>query len=153
MVAETSRITRELDDVFRGPAWHGPAVMEVLSDVTPEAAAGAPAPNAHSIWELVLHMACWKDAARRRLLGEALQVTPEQDFPAVPPPTEDSWRRALATLESAHRALLDAVRETDDSRLDEPVAGEEYTRRFMLHGVAGHDAYHAGQIAVLKRTR
>ncbi len=38
-----------------------------------------------------------------------------------------------------------------DSRLDEIVVGKEYPVYHMLHGVAQHVLYHAGQIALLKK--
>ncbi len=42
-----------------GPMWHGPALAEVLEGVTPERAASRPIGSAHSIWEIVLHVAAW----------------------------------------------------------------------------------------------
>jgi hypothetical protein len=35
--------------------------------------------------------------------------------------------------------------------LSEQVPGKPYDIRFMLHGAAQHAAYHAGQIALLKK--
>jgi hypothetical protein len=37
------------------------------------------------------------------------------------------------------------------SRLAETVPGKDYPVAVMLHGTAQHYAYHAGQIALLKR--
>src|SRR5437764_6919973 len=54
---EVERILDQLKRAFEGNAWHGPAVEEVLADVTAEQAAAKPIPDAHSIWELTLHIA------------------------------------------------------------------------------------------------
>jgi hypothetical protein len=40
-----------------------------------------------------------------------------------------------------------------EARLREIVPGKKYDIAFMLHGVAQHELYHAGQIAILKKTR
>jgi len=40
-----------------------------------------------------------------------------------------------------------------DQRLTEQVPGKTYNIRFMLEGVAQHELYHAGQIAILKKAR
>ena len=39
----------------------------------------------------------------------------------------------------------------EPSKLDETVPGKDYPVSVMLHGTAQHYAYHAGQIALLKR--
>jgi hypothetical protein len=38
------------------------------------------------------------------------------------------------------------------SRLDEQVPNRDHTIRYMLVGVALHELYHAGQIAVLRKS-
>jgi uncharacterized damage-inducible protein DinB len=85
------------------------------------------------------------------LTGGSAEVPPEQNFPAPAQPTEEAWRAALETVENEHQALLDAVASIPDARLDERVAGKEYSVYFLLHGVVQHNLYHAGQIALLKR--
>ena len=57
----------------------------------------------------------------------------------------------LALLETRHARLLQTAAALDPSRLREPVAGKNYTIDHMLRGVAQHMAYHAGQIALIKR--
>ena len=49
------QIIRSLDGA-PGEAWHGPAIMEVLSGVDAQTAAARPIPNAHTIWKLILHL-------------------------------------------------------------------------------------------------
>jgi hypothetical protein len=68
-IEENVRIADQLKRAFEGDAWHGPAVLEVLQGVTARAAASKPIPGAHSIWELVLHIAAWDGVIRRRMEG------------------------------------------------------------------------------------
>jgi hypothetical protein len=49
--------------------------------------------------------------------------------------------------------LLKTVEALPDQRLTEQVPGKTYNIRFMLEGVAQHELYHAGQIAILKKAR
>jgi len=67
---EVRRIQRQLEHTFNGPAWHGPALLELLADVNAGKAAARPIAGAHSIWELVLHIAAWDKAVARRLAGD-----------------------------------------------------------------------------------
>ncbi len=141
----------QLEINFRGDAWHGPSLMRLLADVTAEQAAAKPIQNAHSIWELVLHIKVWKDAPRRRLAGETFEQIPEEDWPEVIDTSEGAWEDTLKELEASHEKLAEAVSKLDDSQLHQPATGQDYSNYFMIHGVIQHDLYHAGQIALLKK--
>ena len=151
--SESSRLADQLRRAFSGPAWHGPALLQLLKDVDAKTAAAKPLANAHSIWELVLHIAAWDGAALRRIGGKRAQLTDKQNFPPVPEVTEAAWREAVAHAKRAHDELVQTVAALPDSRLREIVPGKRYDFYHMLHGVAQHELYHAGQIAVLKKSR
>jgi uncharacterized damage-inducible protein DinB len=146
-------IADQLRRAFDGSAWHGPALLELLADVDAVTAAAKPLPGVHSIWELVLHIAVWDSVAGRRLGGEKLQPTGVRNFPRVAKLTEAAWRKAVAHLKRTHDALVKNVAALPDSRLCDRVPGKRYDFYFMLHGVMQHELYHAGQIAILKKTR
>ena len=150
-IEEKSRIADQLKRAFDGDAWHGPAVLEVLEGVSARAAASKPISGAHSIWELVLHIAAWDGAIRRRMDGQALQLTDEQDFPPVNDTSEAAWNIALQNLTNRHADLVKEVLAMPDHRLTSQVPGKDYDFYHMLHGAAQHELYHAGQIALLKK--
>jgi len=60
---------------------------------------------------------------------------------------------AVAILRQSHAQLIKLVSALPESRLSDRVPGKDYDVRFMLHGAVQHVAYHAGQIAILKRAR
>jgi uncharacterized damage-inducible protein DinB len=153
-MTETARIADQLRRAFEGGAWHGDSVLEILKGVTAERAAARPIKNAHSIWELVLHIAAWDGAVRRRMGGVAVKLTDAENFPPVANTNEAAWGKALAEVRRAHEELIAAVSAMADARLYEMVPGKEgahYTFYYMLHGVVQHELYHAGQIALLKK--
>jgi uncharacterized damage-inducible protein DinB len=149
--SETTRIADQLRRAFDGSAWHGPALMELLEDVDAATAAAKPLPKVHSIWELVLHVAAWDAAALRRLSGEKCQPTGRANFPLVSSAKESAWRKAVTGTRRAHDALVKTVAALPDSRLSDRVPGKRYDFYHMLHGIAQHELYHAGQIAILKK--
>jgi len=152
--SETTRIADQLRRAFRGDAWHGDSLFEILSGVTAAQAAAHPIKNAHSIWELVLHIAAWDGAVRRRLGGAVVALSGEKNFPPVSDTSESAWRKALEHVGRVHDELVAAVAAFPDSRLGEKVPGKDPdydTFYYMLHGVAQHELYHAGQIALLKK--
>lgn len=152
--SEAARIADQLRRAFEGAAWHGDSVFEILKGVTARQAAAHPIKNAHSIWELVLHIAAWDGAVLRRMGGTAVKLTAAKNFPPVTNTSEAAWREAQAQVRLAHEKLVAAVGALPDSWLFEMVpgkAGKHYTFYYMLHGVVQHELYHAGQIALLKK--
>jgi uncharacterized damage-inducible protein DinB len=153
-MSASAHIADQLRRAFAGDAWHGDSLFEILGGVTAAQAAARPIQSAHTIWELVLHVAAWDGAVLRRLDGVAVTLSDAENFPPVTDASETAWRKALAEVRRVHEELVEAVSVLPDSRLDEKVPGKEgahYTFYYMLHGVAQHELYHAGQIALLKK--
>ncbi len=148
---EAERIADQFRRAHEGEAWHGPSLRELLQDVTAEQAEARAVAGAHSIRELVLHIAAWEAVARRRLAGEGAQIynTPE-DWPAGES-SEEAWRAALKSLEEENAKLREAILQLDDAKLDEPIYEGMSSIYVTLQGVVQHSLYHAGQIAVLKK--
>jgi uncharacterized damage-inducible protein DinB len=144
-------LAEQLRRAFEGDAWHGPAVLELLKDVNASTAAAKPLPDVHSIWELVLHIEAWDAASLHRLADEKTQPTGLDNFPVPPKPTEAAWRKAIANATRTHNKLVKTVASLPEFRLRDRVRGKKYDFHHMLHGVAQHELYHAGQIAILKK--
>ena len=140
-----------MDRAFAGEAWHGPSLKDLLEGVSAENASKHTVKNAHSIWELVNHIAAWNKIVRQRLEGESPKVTPELDWPDVWDASEPVWKRSLENLFGSRSLLRKAVEGLRDDQLDEKIGTDGGTRYFMLHGLVQHDLYHAGQIAILKK--
>lgn len=154
---EAERIADQLGRANEKDAWHGPALKELLSDVSAARAAARPIAGAHTIWELVLHVTAWQEAVGERLGGDgsgewrALQLSTEEDFPAVNDTSEAAWKKTLEALDQSTRRLLEVIRGLTDGELEKTVPGKDYSAYFMLHGAVQHCLYHAGQIAILKK--
>ena|SRR5713101_5204695 len=152
-MTEVERILDQLKRAYEGNAWHGPSVREALAGITAEQAHARPLSHAHSIWELVRHIAVWEDAGRRRLQGDRAQIeiSSPQDWPPSEDTSETAWEQAKASLDRGHQAFVEAIERLPEARLDEPILEGMSTVYVTLHGVIQHDLYHAGQISMLKK--
>ena len=151
-MSRAQRVADAIERSVSGPMWHGSALADLLDGVTAEQAAARPVAGAHSIWELVLHVTAWTEIARERLVGSAkADPTPEEDWPPVADTSADAWRAALERLKAAHRELAADALKLDDSTLVGRVPGKDHSVLIMFHGIIEHDAYHGGQIAILKK--
>jgi hypothetical protein len=143
-----------LDQAFKGPAWHGPPLLGLLRGVTAEEALRRPAPGRHSIWELVLHAAYWKNIARRRITGDDTIEFPRSpaDWPAVPAePSEGRWKADRALLKREHDLFRAAVAKLASGDLKKKGKGSRWRREAEIIGIVSHDLYHGGQIGLVKR--
>ena|SRR2546423_510327 len=152
-MSEIDRILDQLKRAYEGGAWHGPSVKEALAGVTAEQAQARPLRNAHSIWDIVHHIAVWEDGGRRRLAGDraAIETDSPEDWPPANDTSDAAWERAKASLDRNHGAFVEAITRIPEARLDEPVLEGMSTVYVTLHGIIQHDLYHAGQIAMLKK--
>jgi uncharacterized damage-inducible protein DinB len=157
-MSETARLVDELQREHAGDPWHGSSVSQILNGVTAPQAAAHGVPHVHTIWEIVLHMTSWKNEVRRRLTGAPAGEPEEGDWPEVGAPTTERWQETLRRFDAAHAALVAAVRDLPESDLFEPprdhrdrAGGTGVSHYVLLHGLAQHDAYHAGQLALLIR--
>ncbi|MBD2723292.1 DinB family protein [Hymenobacter armeniacus] len=157
---EIPRLLDQLRRAFDGDPWCGPSLLTNLEGVTAAQAAQRPIKNGHSIWEIVVHLAGWTAIVRRRIAADKpLQPGDAEDWPALPADlTEASWQAALAALRTAQEQLLAFLETMPEADLDrtigatfEPPQGGSYTAYQMLHGVAQHYLYHAGQIVLLRK--
>ena len=136
--------------------WFGGAtVLGALRGVSPTMAAWKPGPDRHSIWELVLHVAYWKYAVRRRLAAtpRGSFARAPSNFPAVPEPASAAaWAEDKALLRDEHERVVAASRGFDPRRLDERTSKKGgYRYLDLIFGVATHDIHHTAQIQLLKR--
>jgi uncharacterized damage-inducible protein DinB len=152
MSRECERLETQLRLSFEGEAVHGPSMLESLAGVTAGATHKHPIAGAHSIWELLLHIAAGYRLVLRRLEGDGTQLTAEEDWPPVPAPTAAAWQDAIRELHELNLRIRRAVHDFDPAHLDEPLVAESpYTAYAQFIGLTQHDLYHAGQIAILKR--
>ena len=150
-MTETDRIIDQLNRAFVKHCWHGASVLETLDGLTAAQASNRPIQNAHPIWELVLHLADWKDAVRKRVLGNIVELTDAEDWPPVAESTDAAWTAALKGLKASHTKLIKTVTEFSTKQLHKPLPGRHSSPYFQIMGSLQHDAYHAAQIMILRK--
>ena len=143
------RLLDQLNRAYGGEAWHGPALRQLLEDVSEADARAHPIAGLHSIAEIVAHIQATMDLVSVRLAGTPRELTAEEDWPDV---TRRPWAAALEELDQAESRVADAVARLTPEDLDRTVVGKDYTTYVMVHGVIQHNLYHGGQIALLKKS-
>ncbi len=160
-MSESTRIAGLLHDVIHGElldhqpgeAWHGPATLALVQDLSAADAAKKPIPSAHSIWELVLHIANWNEIVARRLAGEKVEgkLDTEYDWPKGAGSEEQGWKDAVARLKRSYDGLHKAIAAVSDEKLTKSAVNRQHSNYVLAHGIIHHIVYHSGQIGLLRK--
>jgi uncharacterized damage-inducible protein DinB len=102
----------------------------------------------YSIAQVVAHMLYWQrnDFETIETGEEPPEPTPAEDWPEVGP---DDWPRLkdefLASLERS-KAMA-----RDPALLERPILGDRFTVGLRMVWFTGHNAYHLGQVVLMRR--
>jgi len=148
------RLAKSLARSVAGDAWYGSSLEALLKDVSAEDASAHPIDGAHSIHEIVRHVASWIDEVASRLEGRAPVLPDDESWPKG----AEAWGETRVALTAAAKRLEAALAQFPDDRMGERVGtrrdlalGAGVSFETMLLGLAQHNAYHGGQVALLVR--
>ena len=142
-------LTQLKESIFDG-GWHGPSLVDVIRGIDAATASSRPLEDRHSIWEIVQHVIYWIGRVDDVLNG--MGHPPMGDPEDWRPVSEESgtWDRIEREIFEAYERLVSSLQGKEEEMLCEKVPGNDFTYLWMLFGLAHHNLYHAGQIALLK---
>jgi uncharacterized damage-inducible protein DinB len=131
-----------------------------VQDLTAEVAGRKIDGYPHSTWQILTHMNYWMEYELKRIRGEhppypihAADTWPSDSAPA----SEDHWKQAVAQLAK----LIDELAALADSKpnvlhrqvsaTDSVHSQQSSSIQAVLWQTVGHNSYHVGQIALLRR--
>ncbi len=143
-----------LEYTFEKEAWQ-PSLTLAVEGLTARQAAWKPAPERHSIWQIVRHVIHWKEGVLAALDGNPpdYQALEKTDWPETPG-DDAAWQADLRALHAVSMRLKDHVAAASDRDLSSPIAtyngvGDQ-AMAIRVVRTATHDIYHAGQIRYLR---
>jgi uncharacterized damage-inducible protein DinB len=146
------------NSVFGNP-WHGLSVQKILEDITEGQAFSEPVSNAHNICEIVLHLWAWTEEIISRLEGNVPAEPSVGDWPNAEIYEEEGWVQIKNIYFIAVEKLIEVIKIFPEENLDKSVGtirdeslGTGISSEAMISGLIQHNAYHAGQIAILKKS-
>jgi len=149
-VHELTPVIRLFTDLQHGDCWIGTNFRETLQGV-PAATARATAGNSpNSIWQLVFHVIYWRTTVINRLSGN-LNPPPFKDMSLPDTMDEEAWRRTQLDFETTYHLLRSTLMHFNPELLHQPSVKPEQTNYQLIMGCLQHDAYHLGQLVLLKR--
>lgn len=128
---------------------------QAIADLSPELRGAKPDGVPHSPWRLLEHMRIcqWDILEYSRNPGHISPEWPEGCWPeGDAPPTEDEWDNSVMKFKDDLQAMQELVADPDVDLLAPIPHGENghtILREALL--IADHNAYHLGQLVVVRR--
>lgn len=147
MASRVEFLLKGVDD-----GWRITPFAKFLDGLTAEEANWRPAPEFHSIAEIINHVAYWLEYRARQVRGEPLE--PLLPIPAAgeAPPSMPGYPDCLENLHNQFEALHNAVAALQEEDVDRPPKeGSPRSIMELVSNIIAHNAYHAGQIVLLRR--
>jgi len=162
MTPRTAQVlsTAVITGAFR-KGWQGPTLLGSLRGLTVDQLLWRPAPKRKCVWEQALHAAYWKYAVAR-IIAHAAEDGPHtvpgfprspSNWPRLPArPDQKAWKQDLSLLKIYQKHLERVVGALTDEALAQPPSPKhKHPTAFYVAGAAAHDAYHCGQVQLMKR--
>jgi uncharacterized damage-inducible protein DinB len=126
------------------------AVKNAVTGVTAEEAEWKPHGAQHSIRELINHLCHDNNAFLQRFQGldyKSPAANNDETFDSV----GESWEADLQRFEEIMTKLREVLQNMDDSKLDQRMAPRNELVRIEIGNMNAHNAYHGGQIVILRK--
>lgn len=151
---DTEKALRDhLINLLEGRGAHRDAAY-VFGGIPPEARGKRPGDLPYSPWELLEHLriAQWDILEFSRDPDHESPDWPKGYWPTQPaPPSEDAWEESLASLLSDLAQMVELVRDPGGDLFTPFPWGDGQTLLREALVVADHNAYHLGQVVVVRR--
>ncbi len=144
-------LRRVLDEGYGPDAWYGSGLGTAIVDVSADDAFRRPGKDRHNIAEIALHHAFWTREIRKRLTGNVIEPFPleGEDWFELEKNSPLKWKDVVAAVEAEQKRLGDVLSAIARGKVKSPLNDEEQFDQVI--GIAGHGAYHAGQIQLVKK--
>jgi len=104
---ELSYIITQLKGIYDGSPWYGKSIKNIISGIPARLAIKKPQGHPHSIFQILYHMAAWREFMLKKLVGEQsfdIKLDSKQDWP-LSKGTPKTWRLVVQKLDDTQEAL------------------------------------------------
>jgi hypothetical protein len=125
-----------------------------VKDLPPALRGERPAASVHSPWELLEHMriAQWDILEFSRNPQHQSPEFPDGYWPPTPaPPDAEAWDRSVRAFRKDHRAFCDLVADESNDLFAVFSHGDGQTLLREALVAADHNAYHLGELVIVRR--
>lgn len=145
-MSQSNAFLYDFDLYFNGGETWQAALMQQIQELSTEQALWKPAPDRHCIWDIVIHVNFWKEYMIAVARDKAKPDDKTGNWSLAPADAnEANWKKELKRTRSIHDDLRSIASGMTDELFNTEDRKANFIRQLILH-----DAYHAGQIGLLR---
>jgi hypothetical protein len=131
------------------------ALKNALANMTAEQAVWKAEGFDHSVWDAVYHLTFWNERWVKRYREEEIEKAPDviaETFQTPKDPSKAEWQATLYKLFGVMDAWKEILENVSEEKLAEQVS-EKYEAPWSapIGNINLHNAYHTGQIVVIRK--
>ncbi|NSL86745.1 DinB family protein [Chitinophaga solisilvae] len=147
----TEHLASSIEALYNGEPWLGVTFEEHLPRIDARQAT-ARINDSNCIWQIVNHIIFWHQRAQRYIYNEPPEK--DGDLPDFYMPDnhgEENWQATLRRLQHSFEQMAATIRKFPEQELFDTFPGTDQVAIYYIQGIAEHDAYHLGQIVLLRK--
>lgn len=154
MQVVTKMFLEQLDMHCHDNEWFA-SMDHALQGVTATEASWTSSGINNSIWQIVNHLIFWNEDVIHRINGTEnphKAKDNEETFGSQGDPEDEvGWAQTVQVLNEVINKLKSVIEDLDDEKLKSPYAANSSSTERLLSNIMMHDAYHIGQIVLLRK--
>lgn len=150
-MTEAHRITSLFEKLYNGKPWLDINMVSTLKSIHAKQAQKRVLKNCNTIWEITAHVIAWRQNVLQRVNGEVITTPNHNYIEEVKDTSEAAWENTLRDLDVSQKQWVDFLKTSSDNSLKLIYTPNNMTYYEHIHGIIQHDAYHLGQIMLLKK--
>ncbi len=146
-------LLRQYDRCYNVNGWFA-AVRNVISDISVVQAAWKPVDEVNCIWESLSHITYYNNAYLQRFKGLSYEydVSSNDETFSVGEYDEAAWQGDVARFGSIMDEWRKLIEGVPEAKFSETISSENHaTWAELISDVNAHNAYHGGQIVLLRK--
>lgn len=150
-MTEVHRITSLFEKLYNSKPWLDINMVSTLKSINAKQAQKRVLKNCNTIWEITAHVIAWRQNVLLRVNGEVITTPNHNYIKEVKDTSETAWKNTLNDLDVSQKQWVDFLKTSSDNNLKHIYTPNNMTYYEHIHGIIQHDAYHLGQIVLLKK--
>jgi len=145
-------LLEQFSTCFDQNGWFVP-VSNAIEGLNAERAAWKPNGTENSIWESLGHLTFYNFAYLERFKGVNFEYpTDNNDKTFVAGSSDEDWKRDVERFNALMNEWRNLIERANESKFSEPVSQtNKATWATLISNVNAHNAYHAGQILLIRK--
>lgn len=150
-MTERNRIKSLFEKIYNGSPWIDVTIVSTLENISHRQAHKRIFADCNSIWEITNHLIAWRSNVLKRVQGKKIKTPASNYIEKVENNSAKAWAATLKRFAKTQEQWLHFLEGLKPEQLETLYPGNNMTYYEHIQGILQHDAYHLGQIVLLKK--